>query len=201
MNIGIYGTKHGVGVSVITAALAVTARHQGFDVAIVDWHGDLDAILGTHNLLDDEVRWLDQGLQLVSGIAYDNMPELIHSSDTLVFHDCGIEIEPALATYLDATILVTTPCYVALRRAVARDAKADYLVYNGEPMRALTSRDVERALGIPMSCELTRDPGLARTVDAGLMMSRIPESTRLPLIDLVRTVTTAWVEVQHDSVD
>ena len=53
-----------------------------------------------------------------------------------------------------------------------------------EPGRALRPRDVEHSIGAPVVATLALDPAVARAVDAGLLLSRIPRvvarSLRLP---------------------
>jgi hypothetical protein len=45
-----------------------------------------------------------------------------------------------------------------------------------EPGRALTRRDVEEVLGVPVRAEVDVDPAVARAVDAGLLASRLPRA-------------------------
>lgn len=72
-----------------------------------------------------------------------------------------------------ASILVVRACYLALRRAVRAGVSADRVVLVVEPGRALDGTDVSRALGLPV-LDISWDPAVARTVDAGLMSSRLP---------------------------
>ena len=50
-----------------------------------------------------------------------------------------------------------------------------------EPGRALTTTDVERALGTPVVADLTWDTAVARCVDAGMLATRLPQSLARPL--------------------
>jgi hypothetical protein len=43
-----------------------------------------------------------------------------------------------------------------------------------EPGRALDRGDVERVVGAPVRAEVAVDPAVARAVDAGLLVSRLP---------------------------
>ena len=87
----------------------------------------------------------------------------------------------------DHSLLVTRPCYLALRRAsstgVADVATAAVLVT--EPGRALDASDVERALGLAVVAEVPWDPAVARAVDAGLLTARLPAALAKPLRFLV----------------
>jgi hypothetical protein len=55
------------------------------------------------------------------------------------------------------------------------------IVLVDEPGRALTSTDVERALGVGVVAEVRLDPAVARAVDAGLLIARLPRSLSLSL--------------------
>ena len=91
--------------------------------------------------------------------------------------DCGTGAPPAgLVAAAGHSLLVTRPCYLALRRAVATGVQPSGIVLVHEPGRALTARDVERSLGAPVVAELHYDPAVARAVDAGLLAARLPRS-------------------------
>ena len=74
---------------------------------------------------------------------------------------------------LGRVTLVTRCCYLALRRALAAPA-ADDVVVVAEPGRALTSTDVASVLGLPVVATIRYEPAVARTIDAGLLASRLP---------------------------
>jgi MinD-like ATPase involved in chromosome partitioning or flagellar assembly len=81
---------------------------------------------------------------------------------------------PAVHDHVTRSLLVTRPCFLALRRAAAHSSLASGVVLVNEPGRALTAADVERALGVPVDAEVPWDPAVARAVDAGLLASRLP---------------------------
>jgi len=89
--------------------------------------------------------------------------------------DAGTGRPPdALVAHADRTLLVTRPCYLALRRAVAMDVRTSGVVLVEERGRALSARDVEHALGTPITASVSIDPAVARAVDAGLLSTRLP---------------------------
>ena len=88
---------------------------------------------------------------------------------------------PALAAAADRTLLVTRACFLALRRAVALDARPTGVVLVREPGRALRPSDVEHALGAPIVATVPLDPLIARAVDAGLLATALPRTARLDL--------------------
>ena len=72
------------------------------------------------------------------------------------------------------SLLVTRPCYLALRRALACPVRPDGIVLVAEPGRAIGRSDVVDVLGRPVVAEIVVDPAIARAVDAGLLTSRLP---------------------------
>jgi hypothetical protein len=102
-------------------------------------------------------------------------------SELTVRWGCEITIDagtgqppPALAEHAHRSLLVTRPCYLSLRRAVRGVARPTGVVLVDEPGRALTARDIEHALGVPVEATVSLDPLVARAVDAGLLSTRLP---------------------------
>lgn len=83
---------------------------------------------------------------------------------------------PALTLAAEATIslLVTRPCFLALRRAAEAPIRPSAVVVVEEPGRALGSPDVEAVVGAPVRATVPWDAAIARVVDAGLLASRVP---------------------------
>lgn len=75
-----------------------------------------------------------------------------------------------------SSLLVTTSCYVALRRAARTGISADGVVLLSEPGRALDKRDVEQVLGVPVVGVVESDPAVRRAVDSGRLIRRVPAS-------------------------
>lgn len=82
-------------------------------------------------------------------------------------------------------VVVTRPCYLALRRSAG--PRADLVVLVTEPGRSLGERDVERSLGAPVAAALAWDPAIARAVDAGLSNVAVPR----PMLRCGNRVLTA----------
>jgi len=82
----------------------------------------------------------------------------------------------ALVAAAATSLLVLRPCYLALRRAVACNLTPTGIVLVAEPGRALGRVDVERVLDVPVVAQIEVEPAIARTVDAGLLASRLPRS-------------------------
>lgn len=98
--------------------------------------------------------------------------------------DCGsLASEPALAlaTHAPLSLLVLRPCYLALRRALAAPIRPTAVILIDEDWRALQARDIEEVLGVPVRATVPHDPSVARTVDAGLLTSRLPRVLEISL--------------------
>lgn len=91
--------------------------------------------------------------------------------------DCGrldLEVTRVLAASSVHSLLVTRPCYLSLRRAVASPLQPSGLIVVDEPGRSLSPADVEAVLGVPVLADVPYDPAVARAVDAGLLVSHLP---------------------------
>ena len=84
------------------------------------------------------------------------------------------EPNAVLAAAVDCRLLVTRPCYLALRRASRAATTPTGVVVVDEPGHALSTRHVERAVGAPVVAVIDFDPAIARAVDSGLLATRLP---------------------------
>lgn len=107
-----------------------------------------------------------------------------------VIIDCGTvdpdhpqAVAAALARAATYSLLVIRPCYVAVRRALRSVLQPSRLVVVADRTRALDAQDLVDVLGVPLHAELAVEPEVARAVDAGLLVSRVPGSLRRRLQD------------------
>lgn len=71
-------------------------------------------------------------------------------------------------------VVLRGPCYVALASLLATPpSPVDGIILIAEPKRSLTARDVTEVLDVPVVATVTASPDVARTIDAGLLVSRI----------------------------
>ena len=109
----------------------------------------------------------------------DVLAGLLAGAGRRVVVDCGV-VEPgrpaslALAATATHSLLVTRACYLALRRAQALPVRPSGVVCVSEPGRALSRLDLQRVIGAPVRAEVPVDPGIARLIDAGLLVSHFP---------------------------
>ena len=101
------------------------------------------------------------------------------AGDRYVVADCGSAGNDggiAMAASAALSLLVLRPCYLGLRRALAAPIRPSGVILVNEPGRSLGRRDIEDVLGVPVRAEVAWDPAIARSVDAGLLATRVPRS-------------------------
>lgn len=79
------------------------------------------------------------------------------------------------------SLLVVRPCYLSLRRCVRLGTRPTGVIAVVEPGRPLGPDDAERAIDVPVLATVPWDPAVARSVDAGLLVSRLPQTISRPL--------------------
>lgn len=112
----------------------------------------------------DDGRWAQLAGELSAGAA-----------TTVV--DAGTGVPPrALIDGARHAWLVLRPCYLGLRSALAQATavRPTGLVVVREPGRGLTAADLAAALATPVVAEIAFDTAVARAIDAGLAMTRLP---------------------------
>lgn len=198
-----WSAKGGSGTTVVAATLGLVSSRRSPSL-LVDLAGDVPAALGvaepagpgvadwlTSALADaptferlstsvaDDLHLVARGTRVPDGTAdrWSGLADVLSSHEQRVIVDAGSGAPPAaLLASATHSLLVVRPCYLALRRAVTLGLRTTGVVLICEPQRALTSRDVERALGAPVVAEVPYDPSVARAVDAGLLATRLPRS-------------------------
>ena len=206
MLIACWSSKGGAGTTVVAAALGlVLAERSAPGALLVDLAGDLSAALGlpeddgpglagwlaagTEAPVDalgriervavPGVGLLDRGDGPLEPSRGEVLAALLAADDRAVVVDCGTRpagVALAIASAADRSLLVTRPCFLALRRASSAPLRASAIVLVAEPGRSLDRRDIEEHLGLPVVAAIEVDPVVARAVDAGLLASRLPRT-------------------------
>ena len=204
MLIACWSVKGGSGTTVVSAALAsVLAESSEREVLLADLGGDCPVVLGLPDVEGPGLsEWLDAGTGVAPGALRrlevegprsvrilplgrrgpvadggDRLVAALAADPRLVVVDCGPtggSVGLALAAGAGLSLLVLRPCYVALRRALAAPLRPSGVVLVEEPGRSLGRRDVEDVLGVPVRAQIPWDPAVARSVDAGLLGTRLP---------------------------
>ena len=197
-----WSAKGGSGTTVVACALALAQP----EATLVDLAGDAATALGLaepnspgisewmaspnadspamHRLcvpVHDGLQLLPLGNGPLPDDQWDRLAKGLESfPHTIVDAGAGVPHE-ALRSIATHSLLVTRPCYLALRRALAMSVRPTGVVLISEAGRALTARDIEHAIGVPVVAEIPVDPAIARAVDAGLLASRVPRTLQIPL--------------------
>ena len=139
--------------------------------------------------LTPNLSLLSRGQGLLGARRADELVEWL-TTDATVVVDAGVlrtpgeppddssseyELRWRLVAEADRSVLVTRPCYLALRRAVSLPVRPSGVVLVTEAGRALTRSDCERAIGAPVLATVAVDPDIARAVDAGMLRTRVPK--------------------------
>jgi hypothetical protein len=202
-----WSVKGGAGVSVVSAALGALMAGRHSTVLLVDLGGDLPAVLGlpdpdrpgvldwccseaTPEALERLVVEVAPGLQLlgrgdgppaVEQLRASELAEHLSSFASVVVVDAGSPLDGAPP---DAVAVPGRPTRRALGEHLRQVGssifvtRACYLVVLAEPGRSLDSRDVATVLGLPLLGVVEADPAVARAIDAGTLVRRVPASLR-----------------------
>jgi len=174
--INLIQAKGGQGTSVIACAVALRAAGEGRTVRL-DGHDrdSLAAILGTTG--DGPV-----------------IPGLILGDDD--DEACDLVVDDGPASH-GVSLLVTRPCYLALRRALQMGICADAVgvVAVVEAGRALGCDDIAAVLGLPVVAVVPLRAEIARAVDAGVLAARLPEPLAIAANEILQSIRTAGKEV------
>jgi MinD superfamily P-loop ATPase len=200
-----WAAKGGSGTTVVACALALgSARAR--PALLVDLSGDCATALGMDEpagpgVVDwlasptagpaelgrlavgvrDGVRLLSRGFAVLPDDQWTRLATALDGVDNVIV-DAGTGSPPKdLIDAAEHSLLVTRPCFIAIRRAQQLTIRPTGIVLVDEPGRALTSSDVEHALGVPVVAEVRLDPAVARAVDAGLLIARLPKSLIISL--------------------
>jgi len=148
-----------------------------------------DALARLEVRVDARLRLLPRGLPpWPEGEGGDVLAAALAADGRPIVADCGtlpLEAPPGvpLTVVASAThsLLVLRPCYLALRRAQRALVRPSRLVIVREYGRVLDGMDVESVLGVPVLAEVALDPAVARAVDAGLLLRRVPYAVQRAL--------------------
>lgn len=194
-----WSVKGGSGTTVFAAALSLAIAEKRGRATLVDLGGDVPAVLGMEEGSGLGIRdWLagptrdpdaytalrraaTSKLDIISvgnasSFSADALDDLRAVADGNTIIDFGT-LRPSDTFRGDITAdwLVTRPCYLSLRRAARLEQRPRGVVVLREAGRALTRRDIESVTGAPVIAEISVSDAIARSVDAGLLATRLPK--------------------------
>ena len=207
----VHAHKGGQGVTTIAAALATIHAATGRKTLLIDTSSDLPAMLGitepagpglgeylnnTRITLGDITTPVMERLDLIAlgaiQVVFDADGYGLITGGLDGYDSVIIDTTPAAHEWnrhVDQSILVTRPCYLAIRRALCHDRPTEIVLID-EPARSLTAADIETCLGLPVTATVAFDPTIARAVDTGLLTSRLPRNLARALRPLIATSDT-----------
>jgi hypothetical protein len=172
-----YSAAGGQGCTTAACAFALSNERP---TLLIDMVGDVRAVLGLAESYEPTV--VNDTLTVANKDSQFNLD----AYEDIVF-DHGRN--PASVTD-GVKILVTKHCYIALRRGLSLHVKPHTVVVLSENGRALRDIDVECCLGVKIAAVMKYDPTVSRSIDAGLMSTRLPRpltrfnnDIRLHLVD------------------
>jgi MinD-like ATPase involved in chromosome partitioning or flagellar assembly len=136
-----------------------------------------DALTRMQVSVADGLVLLPRGDGSLGGERTDVLARLLEDGPRPVVADCGLNLSAASDALVSAatrSLLVTRPCYLALRHASRATRRPTGVVVVREPGRVLGAAHVEEAVGAPIVAEVETDVAVSRAVDAGLLASRLP---------------------------
>lgn len=115
---------------------------------------------------------IERAASLVAVLAADPRPVVV---------DAGVvsgasEVASVVTSAATESLLVTRSCFLAVRRALVAPVRPSGVVLVFEEGRALTASDIEGVLGVPVRAEVSVTVQVARAVDAGVFLTRLPRS-------------------------
>jgi hypothetical protein len=116
---------------------------------------------------------VDRAHALVALLAADPRPVVV---DAGVVSGSGDGVASIVTASASDSLLVTRPCFLAMRRAIVAPVRPSAVVLVVEEGRALTASDIEAVLGVPVRAEVSVTAQVARAVDAGVFLTRLPRS-------------------------
>jgi CobQ/CobB/MinD/ParA nucleotide binding domain len=153
--VNVLGAKGGVGTSTTAAMIAVSLGTTGSHVVVVDrtGTGDVSATVS------------DGLLTLRTDMPSEREAE--HIDYVIVDHPANAT-EPHVS---GTNLLVTTNCYLAVRRSLHTTFAIHGLVVMHQPARTLDINDMHAVLAIPAErmLKIIHDPYVSKLIDAGLV--------------------------------
>jgi hypothetical protein len=168
--------------------------------ALVDWMAGegavpTDAMARLEHEIGPGLALIHRGAGPLQAGRASLLARLLTAEPRLVVADCGridgttdtgsdpdddqrdpASVSRAVARAGSSSLLVTRPCFLALRRAAAISLRPTGVVLVAEDGRAITADDIESVLGCSVVARVRLSPSVARAVDAGLLATALPRT-------------------------
>lgn len=189
------GARGGQGTTTVAAALALHAARDGDAVLIAPPQQGAAALLGVPAVQRGESVEVTAHLMLVA-------PPMAVTAATVVVdggqHD-GLD-DRLTNDRTEAYVVLRGPCYLALATLLADSGpRPDGIILVAEEGRSLTARDVSEVTDLPVVATVEATSRVARTIDAGLLPSRISRLHELRQLDTLATAPPRVATVRRPS--
>lgn len=175
------GARGGQGTTTVAACLALYAAASG-DVALVSADEAAARLLLGLPAEDD-------GPTLVGGRLVLASPTTPVRVATVVADGGRLGSSTPVGGPCEHYVVLRGPCYVALATMLASGERSpDGIILVAEDGRSLTAGDVSEVTGLPVVATVQASPRVARSIDAGLLASRL---SRLRELAELRPLVTA----------
>ena len=164
--ITVAGARGGSGASTVAAGIALCAARHANTELVAGERATTAALLGLASTQDARTA-----IDVADRLSLTPTPT--GSAEIAVVDAQRLD---QLDTQPDGLLLVALrgPCYLGLRTITTTTAvRADGIVLLGEPGRSLTRRDVSDVCDVPVMAEIAVTANVARTIDAGLLVTRL----------------------------
>ena len=164
LTITVAGARGGSGTTTTAAALALFASRHAATELVANDIGNEAALLGLTAAADP------------SGPI--DVADDLTLVETATVQACVSVVDAGRLDQLTDTpagplfVVLRGPCYFGLRSIVASDLQPNGIVLLGETGRSLTDRDVHDVCGVPVVAQVPVTANVARTIDAGLLVTR-----------------------------
>lgn len=142
-----------------------------------------DALARLETPVAPGLTFLHRGRADLNGVRAALLVQMLSLAGRTVVIDCGTlrgdradGVAAQVAGAASRSLLVTRPCYLALRRAASSPCTPSGVVVVRDQGRSLSDREVGTHLRAPVVASVALDPAVARAADAGLLVSRLPRS-------------------------
>ncbi|MGH9119313.1 MAG: hypothetical protein ACRD0A_15970 [Acidimicrobiales bacterium] len=173
--IAVAGARGGQGATTVATVLAVLAAGHADTALVASRPDDVYALTAT-----SPAALPGRGIELAPWLTLASAPLgwATPPATPVVVADVGraddIATEFDLGGVWTRWLVVRGPCYTSLRVAVDAGWRADGVILLAEPGRAITAVDVADLLGVPVIAQVPVEPSVARVLDAGLLLARLP---------------------------
>ena len=177
------GARGGQGTTTVAAAIALHAARAGEAVLVAPPEQSAAALLGVPAIQQGDAVEVTEHLMLAAP------PTALTAATVVVDGGQHDGLDDRLADdHTEAYVVLRGPCYLALATLLSQSGpRPTGIILVAEEGRSLTARDVSEVTDLPVVATVEATQRVARTIDAGLLPSRISRLHELRQLDTLAT--------------